>query len=82
MEDKTYEFEIEMRVRKRLWFSGPTSAEQARRILKEALEGGMNPNTFAKRGEDGHPIEQIVSNDFSITTKGGGGGGGGRGEPL
>lgn len=65
-ECKTFEFEVVMKVRKRVHFSGPTSKELARDMLRGVLEGGMNPNIFAKRGADGHPIEQIMSNDFVI----------------
>jgi len=66
MTSETFEFDVVMKVRKRIHVSGPANKEVAREMLKGALEGGMNPNIFAKRGKDGHPIEQIMSNDFVI----------------
>lgn len=67
MESRTFEFEVEVRVRKLLHFSGPSTIEHAEQILRVSLESGVNPNIFAKRGKDGHPVEQIVGNDMTIT---------------
>lgn len=63
----TYEFDVVVRVRKRIWASGFVDREQARDIMKRSLQGGMNINTLAKRGNDGYPIEVIIDNDFDLT---------------
>ena len=36
-----YEFDVTVRVRKRVWCSGPTDRETARGVIKSMLEGGM-----------------------------------------
>lgn len=63
---ETFEFDVYVRVRKRIWVSGPPTREAARTILEQSLKSGMSIGTFAKRGDNGHPIETIVDNDFTI----------------
>lgn len=58
-----HEFEIEVRVRKRIWTMCAGDRETARRALKEALLGGMAPGVFARRSEDG---EKILDSDFVL----------------
>lgn len=60
-----YEFDVTVRVRKRVWCSGPTDRETARGVIKSMLEGGMI-GCIVKRGEDGHPIESIIDNTFTV----------------
>lgn len=45
---KTWEFDLELRVRKTLTPSGPTTEEASRSIAVMALSGGMNPSHFIK----------------------------------
>jgi hypothetical protein len=61
----TYEFDVIVTVRRRVHVSGPTNKETARGVLKSAIQGlGLGP--FNKYGNDRHPIETIVSNDFEL----------------
>jgi hypothetical protein len=68
---KTWEFDIELRVRKTLTFSGPTTAEAARSIVVMALSGEMDPSHFIK-WSDGRtayrpvPVETFIDNDPRI----------------
>lgn len=61
-----FEFDIVVRVRKRVWLSGPTDREVARDLVKKILQGSLSVGTIAKRGNDGHPIETILDNDFEV----------------
>jgi hypothetical protein len=65
-EPKTWEFDVTVTVKKRVHFSGPKTIEDARAILRQALDGGMAIGTFAKRGIDGHPIETVLSENVVI----------------
>lgn len=60
MPGETYEFEITVRVRKRLHISGPADREAARAALRQALSSGMAPSIFAKRALDGAQVETII----------------------
>ncbi len=62
---KPFEFDVTVRVRKRVWCSGPQDKETARAVIHSMLKGGMI-GCVAKRGEDGHAIEQIIDNDFTV----------------
>jgi hypothetical protein len=65
VESKVWEFDVTVTVRKRVHLSGPTTREGALDILEQVLPSmGFGP--FAKRGETGHPIETILSNEFII----------------
>jgi hypothetical protein len=61
----TYEFDVIVTVRRRVHVSGPTRRDVARATLKTAIQlMGLGP--FNKYGNDRHPIETIVSNDFEL----------------
>ena len=68
---KTWEVDVEMRVRKTLIFSGPLSEEVAREIATMALSGKMDLSTIQKWA-DGRsayrpmPVETIIDNDPQI----------------
>lgn len=66
-----FEFDVTVRVRKRLWLSGPATSKQAEHILRESLKGGMSIGLFAKRDDMGNPIEYIIDNDIQIELAGG-----------
>lgn len=65
-EPETFEFEVTVTVRKRLWLSGPNSREIARALLQQTIPL-MGCGAFAKRGVDGHDIETIISNEIEIS---------------
>lgn len=56
---KAWEFDVEVRVRKTLTFSGPDTEEAARYIFAMALSGAMEPATFIKWTES-HPSNRQV----------------------
>jgi hypothetical protein len=65
---KTWEFDVELRVRKTLHFAGPETEEVARSIVAMVLAGGIEMSTFIK-WTDGRtayrpvPVETIIDND-------------------
>jgi hypothetical protein len=65
MSGEAFEFDVVVTVRKRIWFSGPANRELARELASQCIPSmGFGP--FAKLGEDGKPIEQILSNSIQI----------------
>jgi hypothetical protein len=68
---KTWEFDVELLVRKTLTFSGPTTEEAARSIIVMALSGELDPSHFIK-WSDGHtayrpvPVETFIDSDPRI----------------
>ena len=68
---KTWEFDIELRVRKTLTFSGPTTEEAARSVVAIALSGEIDACHFIK-WSDGRtayrpvPVETIIDNDPQV----------------
>lgn len=67
MSDNAHEFDVTVTVRKRVWVGvGGAGREVARDILTQALKGGMGFGAFAKRDQQGHPIETVLSNDFVL----------------
>lgn len=62
---ETFEFDVTVRVRKRLWVKGPKDREAARMCVKSMIEVGMI-GTLAKHGETGKPIEVLMDNDFTV----------------
>jgi hypothetical protein len=63
---KVFEFDATVTVRKRVWVSGPETAALAHDLLKAAIMGGMGFGPFARRNDQGHPIEVILSNDVEL----------------
>jgi len=61
------EFDIELRVRKTLTFSGPTTEEAARSVIVMALSGQMDPSHFIK-WSDGHSAYRLSRSNPSSTT--------------
>ena len=65
---KTWEIDIELRVRKTLTFSGPRTEEAARSLIAMVLSGEMGPSHFIK-WTDGHtayrpvPVEVFIDNN-------------------
>jgi hypothetical protein len=58
----THQFEVTVTVRKKIHVqAGDQCREAAREILQRALSDGININTFAVRGADGHPVETIIA---------------------
>jgi len=68
---KTWEIDIELRVRKTLTFGGPVTQEAARSIVAMVLSGEMDPSHFIK-WSDGPtayrpvPVETFIDNDPQI----------------
>lgn len=68
---KTWEIDVELRVRKTLTFAGPNNEAAARSIAAMALTGTMDPSTFIK-WTDGRtayrpvPVEEWIDNDPQI----------------
>ena len=68
---KTWEFDVELRVRKTLTFSGPETEDAARAIVAMVLSGDIDPSHFIK-WSDGRtayrqvPVETIIDNDPQI----------------
>lgn len=63
--DDTFEFEVTLTVRKRIWVSGPKDKETARKMLQEVIPQ-MGCGAFAKRDQSGHPIETVLSNVIEV----------------
>jgi hypothetical protein len=64
---KTWEIDVELRVRKTLTFSGPATADAARSIAELALSGQMAMLPLVKWEPDSygygrHPVETIIDN--------------------
>ena len=72
---KTWEIDIELRVRKTLTFSGPVTGEAARSIVTMVLSGEMDPSHFIE-WTDGHtayrpvPVETFIDNDPKLSPSG------------
>lgn len=69
---KTWEVEVELRVRKVLTFSGPIDKESAARIVSMVLLGQLDPAHFIKwkEGPFGYrpvPVEQWIDDNPVIT---------------
>ncbi len=68
---KTWEFDVELRVRKTLTLAGPDNEALARRIIETVLTGTMDPSMFIK-WTDGRtayrpvPVEEWIDNDPQI----------------
>ena len=68
---KTWEIDVELRVRKTLTFSGPGTEEAARSLVAMVLSGEMDPSHFIK-WTDGRaayrpvPVETIIDNDPTV----------------
>jgi len=68
---KTWEIDIELRVRKTLTFGGPVTKEAARSIVAMVLSGEMDSSHFIK-WTDGPtayrpvPVETFIDNDPQI----------------
>lgn len=65
MSNETFEFEVTVTVRKRIWVSGPRDRETARKMLAQAIPS-MGCGAFAKRNAQGHDIETLLSNDVDV----------------
>ena len=68
---KTWEFDVEMRVRKTLTFSGPTTEAGALEIVSLALNGAISMQSLFKwepddAGYGRHPVETIVGDKRKI----------------
>jgi len=68
---RTWEFDVEVRVRKTLHFGGPTTEAAARDLLEKALRGEMDISLFIKWDPNAPhhrfvPIETIIDNDPRI----------------
>ncbi len=65
---KTWEFDVELRVRKTFTFGGPLNEQAAREIMASILSGGLPLLTMSKwepdtSGYGRHPVETIIDND-------------------
>ena len=60
-----YEFDVTLRVRKRVWVSGPYTRDAARDAVESLIAAGAI-STLAKHDPTGRPIETILDNDFTI----------------
>ena len=68
---KTWEFDVELRVRKTLTFSGPRTEAAARLILDSVLAGGMDASHFLKwtdppSGRRSVPVETFIDNNPQV----------------
>ncbi len=67
---KTWEIDVEMRVRKTLVLGGPETEEATRSIVEMVLSGQMDISHFVKWSSDPTnrpmPVETIIDNDPQI----------------
>lgn len=67
MSGKVFEFDVTVRIRRRLHVEGPANREAARKVLKNLIRDGLPMDIFSKRDRvSGHLIETILDNDFEI----------------
>lgn len=66
-EHPSFEFDVVVRVRRRIHLSGPSDREAARLVVKSLVSpSGLGFGPFLKLDECGHPIEEVLDNDFTI----------------
>ena len=68
---RKWEVDVELRVRKTLYFAGPGNEDAARQIAQMALTGGIDPSLLLKwtdpaDGRRSVPVETFIDNDPQI----------------